>query len=282
MNPRLGFGVCILILSLTPAWAQPAGPRFEITYPATLGPGPFDGRVLLLISDKFDTEPRLAISDTSLKTQLVFGIDVLGWKPGDKAIVDGSVLGFPLESLRELPAGTYNVQALLHKYETFRRADGHVVKLPMDRGEGQQWNRAPGNLLSTPRKIELDPKGVGPRRHRPRPGDPAHHPAEGHEVRPPRADPQRAALEVLGPGHAPGGGAPPALRLRRAPAGALPPGDQPRPLPAHPRRLARGAARPQPEARLLRPLPVARATTARSRNGRTSSTRTGPLPASRA
>ena len=31
------------------------------------------------------------------------------------------------------------------------------VKLPMDRGEGQHWNRAPGNLYSTPRKIRIDP-----------------------------------------------------------------------------------------------------------------------------
>ena len=53
--------------------------------------------------------------------------------------------------------GTYRVQALLHRYETFHRADGHVVKLPMDRGEGQQWSRAPGNLLSTPREIAIDP-----------------------------------------------------------------------------------------------------------------------------
>jgi hypothetical protein len=49
------------------------------------------------------------------------------------------------------------VQALLHRYETFKRSDGHVVKLPMDRGEGQQWNKAPGNLYSTPREIRLDP-----------------------------------------------------------------------------------------------------------------------------
>src|SRR6185295_12997051 len=27
---------------------------------------------------------------------------------------------------------------------------------PMDRGEGQQWNSAPGNLYSTPQKIKLD------------------------------------------------------------------------------------------------------------------------------
>jgi len=42
---------------------------------------------------------------------------------------------------------------LLHRYETFHRADGHVVKLPMDR----RWNRAPGNLYSTPQKVYLDP-----------------------------------------------------------------------------------------------------------------------------
>jgi hypothetical protein len=45
----------------------------------------------------------------------------------------------------------------LHKYETFKKADGHVVKLPMDRGEGQQWNLAPGNLYSTPQKITFNP-----------------------------------------------------------------------------------------------------------------------------
>jgi len=45
----------------------------------------------------------------------------------------------------------------LNRYETFHRADGHTVKLPMDRGEGQHWNRKPGNLYSTPKKIHFDP-----------------------------------------------------------------------------------------------------------------------------
>ena len=66
-----------------------------------------------------------------------------------------AALGFPLESIADIPAGTYSVQALLHKYETFHRADGHTVKLPMDRGEGQQWAQAPGNLYSTPRRITI-------------------------------------------------------------------------------------------------------------------------------
>jgi Putative esterase len=77
-------------------------------------------------------------------------------------VMDGSVLGFPLDSLKDVPAGRYQVQALLHKYETFRRSDGHVVKLPMDRGEGQKWNQAPGNLLSTPRTVAFDPKSSAP------------------------------------------------------------------------------------------------------------------------
>ncbi len=57
--------------------------------------------------------------------------------------------------MTDLKPGEYWVQALLHRYETFKRADGHTVKLPMDRGEGQQWNSAPGNLYSTPQKIEV-------------------------------------------------------------------------------------------------------------------------------
>ena len=92
------------------------------------------------------------------RTQQVFGVDVDALAPGGEVTFDASVLGYPRESLNDIPAGTYTVQALLHKYETFTRADGHTVKLPMDRGEGQQWNRAPGNLFSTPRQVQFDPK----------------------------------------------------------------------------------------------------------------------------
>jgi hypothetical protein len=60
-----------------------------------------------------------------------------------------------------LPPGEYWVQAVLHRYETFHRADGHTVKLPPDRGEGQQWSLAPGNLVSAPRKVRVDPAAGG-------------------------------------------------------------------------------------------------------------------------
>ena len=77
------------------------------------------------------------------------------------ASVGSDTIGFPVQRLAEIPAGTYTVQALFHRYETFKRGDGHTVKMPMDRGEGQQWNLAPGNLYSTPRPITIDPATSG-------------------------------------------------------------------------------------------------------------------------
>lgn len=115
---------------------------------------PLDGRLLLIVSTDPSAEPRMQVDDTP-NTQMVFGIDVDGLRPGQPAIVDEHAFGYPVRSLASLQPGEYYVQAVLHRYETFHRSDGHTVKLPMDRGEGQQWNLAPGNLISKPRKIEL-------------------------------------------------------------------------------------------------------------------------------
>ena len=138
--------------------AEAARLRIAVRFPASLEAGPLDGRLLLLLSTDPSAEPRFQVSDTNVaRSQQVFGIDVDGWTPGQDAVFDAGVLGYPAESLADVKAGTYRVQALLHRYETFHRADGHVVKLPMDRGEGQQWSRAPGNLLSAPREVAIDP-----------------------------------------------------------------------------------------------------------------------------
>jgi hypothetical protein len=131
--------------------------RFAVSFTEAQSKDALDGRLLLLISNDGGNEPRFQIVDGP-KTQLAFGIDVEGLDPGEAATFDRTVLGYPLDSIAEIPAGTYWVQGFLHKYETFHRKDGHRVKLPMDRGEGQQWNRAPGNLYSTPRQVTFDPK----------------------------------------------------------------------------------------------------------------------------
>ena len=172
-TPRLGsrpgpaaaavLPLILLALSLCacrPA-APPPGVTFAVSFPAERSSTPLDGRLLLLLSTSGEAEPRFQISDGPA-TQLVFGLDVEGLAPGVPAVFDASALGYPLRSLAEVPAGEYHVQALLHRYETFHRADGHVVKLPMDRGEGQRWNTAPGNLISAPRKISFDPRSAVP------------------------------------------------------------------------------------------------------------------------
>src|SRR5262249_22591208 len=89
------------------------------------------------------------------KTQMLSGMDVDALAPGKPFTLDDTAYGFPVRSLHDVKPGEYFVQAVLHRYETFHRADGHTVKLPMDRGEGQHWNLAPGNLYSKPQKITL-------------------------------------------------------------------------------------------------------------------------------
>jgi hypothetical protein len=74
-------------------------------------------------------------------------------------VVDSGAFGYALRSLTALPPGRYRVQAFLNRYETFRRSDGHVVKLPPDLGEGQQWSRKPGNLYSTARWVTVQSGG---------------------------------------------------------------------------------------------------------------------------
>ena len=133
--------------------------RFDVRFPEHIGSSVLDGRLLVMLSTDGTREPRFQITDGHT-TQQVFGIDVENWRPGEVRTIDASAFGYPVGSLADVPPGSYWVQALFHVYETFHRSDGHVVKLPMDRGEGQQWNRAPGNPYSTPRQVTVDMTGT--------------------------------------------------------------------------------------------------------------------------
>jgi hypothetical protein len=133
-----------------------AAQSFSVTFSKEISAQPLDGRLLLCLSTDPSDEPRNQIDD-STRTQLVFGLTVDGWKPGQPAVVDASAWGYPIRSLKDLPAGEYTVQAVLNKYETFHRGDGKTVKLHMDQGEGQHWNISPGNLYSKPVKVTIKP-----------------------------------------------------------------------------------------------------------------------------
>ena len=140
--------LALLLLLPLAAYSQ----SFTVSYPKGDSPKGLDGRLLLVLSTDPSDEPRNQIDDTP-RSQIVFGMNVDGWQPGQPITVDDSAFGYPIRSLKSVPPGDYFVQAVLNKYETFHRADGKVVKLHMDQGEGQHWNSSPGNLYSKPRKI---------------------------------------------------------------------------------------------------------------------------------
>jgi Putative esterase len=156
MSLRSALVLAVALLSSLPAVAAP---RFSISFPKERSATPLDGRLILVISTNPSAEPRLQVSDMPA-SQMIFGVDVDGLEPGKPAIVDERAFGYPVHNLADLKPGEYYVQAVLHRYETFHRSDGHTVKLPMDRGEGQHWNLAPGNLISKPEKLTISSGGA--------------------------------------------------------------------------------------------------------------------------
>lgn len=147
--------LAITLWQCTPA-SQRSNLKFSISFTQEMSDQAQDGRLLIMLSNNDASEPRFQIND-GLKAQLVFGVDVEGMQPGQEIIIDEDAFGFPFRSIADIPAGTYYAQALINRYETFKLKTGHSVKLPPDQGEGQQWNRKPGNFYSQPVKLELDP-----------------------------------------------------------------------------------------------------------------------------
>jgi hypothetical protein len=137
--------------------AAAAAPRVSVSFPAAVSEEPLTGRLLLIFSPGGEGEPRgkLAWDGDAIP---FFGMDVEGWKPGQRKAFDARADGFPLRSLDDLPAGEYTVQAVLNRYEKFTRSDGWTLWLPPDQGEGQVWHRKPGNIHSKPVTVRVDGK----------------------------------------------------------------------------------------------------------------------------
>jgi hypothetical protein len=151
------FYIFLILLIGCSAPANRNNLSFKISFSQELIDQAQDGRLLLMLANNSKSEPRFQIND-GLTTQLIFGVDIDGLKPDEEFVIDNSnAYGFPIQSLNNIPAGEYFVQALLNRYETFNLNTGHTVKLPPDQGEGQQWNVKPGNFYSTPTKVAIDP-----------------------------------------------------------------------------------------------------------------------------
>jgi hypothetical protein len=145
----------IVVAKSSEATQQAAGAasgkvEFDISFPASVHPGPITGRVFLFVSKNDKTEPRLG------DDVVEFGVDVHATNPDELAVVNDATPGFPVSNLKQIPAGDYYVQALLNVYTEFHRADGHVIWAHMDQWEGQDMARSPGNLISESQKVHLD------------------------------------------------------------------------------------------------------------------------------
>jgi S-formylglutathione hydrolase FrmB len=134
--------VCFL-LGPRPGGAAETTLRFEVTVAPGLLTAPQDGRLLVVLGRGDQTEPRFTIGNTGLRTPPVLGRDVTAFQPGVVAALDRTAVIFPIESLDRLPAGEYQVQAVLHTNRDLN------------------FPNAPGSLYSTPQKVALDPARGG-------------------------------------------------------------------------------------------------------------------------
>ena len=128
---------------------------FEISFSEDMNSGPITGRVYVMISRDKEREPRLQIGRNGTP---FFGVDIKQLPPGQTAVIDDTVLGSPVDNLRDIPSGDYYVQGFINVYTEFNRSDGHVVWMHNDQWEGQRFNRSPGNLYSEIKKVHLDNK----------------------------------------------------------------------------------------------------------------------------
>jgi hypothetical protein len=161
MRRNVLFAITLLVVA-----AAQAQLRVEVTVPSN---APLHGHLILVISkpaekksdDPAEREPRFQLEENYESAQ-GFGVDVDGLAPGQPIVIDAKTIGYPLDNLAALPAGDYEVQAVFNVYEQFHLADGRNLWLPPDKGEGQHWNRKPGNPYNAPVKLHLDPTSGAP------------------------------------------------------------------------------------------------------------------------
>lgn len=150
----------ICIPSASPAMAAKASEvaPLELELSRMVASTPASGRLLVIFAPADqapDREPR-ELAHANAEAIPLFGMDIESWQPGTRVRLTDAADGYPLRHWRDLPVGEYRVQALWQPYDTLRRADGRVLALPLDRGEGQQWRDKPGNWVSRPQRIRWD------------------------------------------------------------------------------------------------------------------------------
>ena len=99
----------IIILFFFSQFASAKHISFEISGANNL---PANGRMIVLLNLNTSKEPRLAMLDAGPHAPPIFGADVKKWNWQKNFIIDGKAMGYPYNSLDDIPAGVYSVQVL--------------------------------------------------------------------------------------------------------------------------------------------------------------------------
>jgi len=153
----LFFFIATFIIPALTAQEQPCNLKFSVSFPSKTHSDPITGRIYVIISKDGSREPRLQTGFDLATGIPIWGKNVYTLKPGETALIDERVFGFPLESIGEIPPGEYYAQGFVNIYTEFKRSDGHTLWMHNDQWEGQKWNISPGNLYSDVQKIYIDP-----------------------------------------------------------------------------------------------------------------------------
>jgi hypothetical protein len=153
----------LFALALTTSVAAQTPLRIEVTVPSA---APLNGHLILVVAKlpkpgEEAEEPRNQLHETYTSAE-GFGVDADNLAPNTPLVINASTIGYPLPNLAALAPGDYLVQAVFNKYEAFHMASGKTLMLPPDQGEGQHWNRKPGNPYSAPVKLHIDPTSLTP------------------------------------------------------------------------------------------------------------------------
>ena len=124
--------IAALLGALSSVCATAAGElgtvRFNVSWPPR---GILRGRVSLILSRDFETEPRFNVGSTFGATAQIFSYAVDDATAGSAGFPAPDLqVGYPFASLDAFPDGPVMVQAVLTPYVQYNRSDGHVLWLP--------------------------------------------------------------------------------------------------------------------------------------------------------
>jgi putative esterase len=155
----LATGVASALASTHPAAQKPSGVRVAISFARAVRAEPVTGMVYLAIGRDNQKPP---IDQVAPAGAPLFSKYVEHLEPGAQVVFTAGDGGHPVGNLRDIPAGEYWVQPFINVYTQFPRSDGHTLWMHMDRWEGQDWKRSPGNLYGAPVKVRIDPASTQP------------------------------------------------------------------------------------------------------------------------